>query len=181
MSKQSDKSQMFEKENQILTHSKEITQQGVPVVSPDSLLQEYDLLSQSYAQLLGEVKLLTSVSDRLQYKLNRSNDNVSKKQDDHARMAQQLESAKQERRAKNMVIFVLIIVFATSHWTVDDFLAIVFDFTGGFGLLLFKFIFCFVVFQLIGYSVKYVLEKTAYRVKESAENIPETSERMAKE
>jgi hypothetical protein len=127
MSKQQqqvDKSQVFEKENQILSYSKSVLKKPVEELSVNTLREEYEQLSQSYAQLLGEVKLLTSVSDRLQNKLDKANDNVNKKETELDRAMTVMTKFKTTNTVTNIVFILFVALFFIVDWTIDtaDFL-----------------------------------------------------------
>lgn len=127
MSKQQqqiDKNQVFEKENQILSYSKSILKKPVDELSATILRQEYEQLSQSYAQLLGEVKLLTSVSDRLQNKLDKANENVNKKESELNKLLGVMSESKIAHNVTNIVFVLFVALFFIVDWTIDttDFL-----------------------------------------------------------
>jgi len=127
MSKQQqqiDKNQVFEKENQILSYSKSILKKPVDELSATTLRQEYEQLSQSYAQLLGEVKLLTSVSDRLQNKLDKANENVNKKESELNKLLGVMSESKIAHNVTNIVFVLFVALFFIVDWTIDttDFL-----------------------------------------------------------
>jgi hypothetical protein len=127
MSKQQqqiDKNQVFEKENQILSYSKSILKKPVDELSTTTLREEYEQLAQSYAQLLGEVKLLTSVSDRLQNKLDKANENVSKKEMELGKALSVMSESKISHNVTNIVFILFVALFFIVDWTVDtaDFL-----------------------------------------------------------
>lgn len=127
MSKQQqqiDKNQVFEKENQILSYSKSVLKQPLDELSATTLREEYEQLAQSYAQLLGEVKLLTSVSDRLQNKLDKANENVNKKEAELGKALSVMSESKISHNVTNIVFMLFIALFFIVDWTVDtaDFL-----------------------------------------------------------
>lgn len=127
MSKQQqqiDKSQVFEKENQILSYSKSILKKPTEELSVNTLREEYEQLSQSYAQLLGEVKLLTSVSDRLQNKLDKASDNVKKKEVELDKATLVMNKYKTTNTVTNIVFILFVALFFIVDWTIDtaDFL-----------------------------------------------------------
>ena len=121
---QVDKSQVFEKENQILSYSKSVLKKPVEELSVNTLKDEYEQLSQSYAQLLGEVKLLTSVSDRLQNKLDKANDNVAKKETELDKTVEVMHQYKTANTVTNIVFILFVALFFIVDWTIDtaDFL-----------------------------------------------------------
>jgi hypothetical protein len=121
---QVDKSQVFEKENQILSYSKSVLKKPVEELSVSALREEYEQLSQSYAQLLGEVKLLTSVSDRLQNKLDKANDNVKNKETELDKTVEVMHKYRTTNTVTNIVFILFVALFFIVDWTIDtaDFL-----------------------------------------------------------
>lgn len=116
---QVDKSQVFEKETQVLSHSRSVLAQPVEELSLDTLRGEYEKLSQSYAQLLGEAKLLTSVSDRLQSRLDKANDTVNRKETELNTALTYLERSKNSMTITNIVFMFIVGLFLVIDWTVD--------------------------------------------------------------
>jgi len=119
MSKQADKNQVFEKEARILSYSRSILKKSQEELSMEELRHEYEVLSKSYGELLGEVKLLTSVSDRLQNKLDRANETVNKKSDELLESNQLLTRARIGRQATTFVWLAAVIFFLLSDWMID--------------------------------------------------------------
>ncbi|SFE70489.1 hypothetical protein [Thermoflexibacter ruber] len=116
---QVDKSQVFEKETQILSHSRNVLTQPAEELTLDTLRGEYEKLSQSYAQLLGEAKLLTSVSDRLQSRLDKANDNVNRKETELNIALTSLEKSKNSMTITNIIFMFIVGLFLVIDWTVD--------------------------------------------------------------
>jgi hypothetical protein len=121
---QVDKNQVFEKENEILAYSKNILKKPVEELSAPNLREEYEQLAQSYAQLLGEVKLLTSVSDRLQNKLDKANENVNTKEKELDKALNVMSEFKISHSVTNIVFILFVALFLIVDWTIDtaDFL-----------------------------------------------------------
>lgn len=123
MSRQNDsKGQVFEKEHKILAASKSFLTKNIEETPAQEFKQEYEVLSQSYEQLLGEVKLLTSVSDRLQNKLNRSNETIIKKNDELKETNDLLDKVKVGKKATTIILFASAIFFLVSEWLIDPLL-----------------------------------------------------------
>jgi hypothetical protein len=119
MSKSSEKYQVFEREAQILNHAKETLQIPEDDMNTKAFRAEYELLTQSYAQLLGEVKLLTSVSDRLQNKLNKANESIARKNEELTQTIEMLTKARAGRRATTIVLLIAVLFFVISEWVID--------------------------------------------------------------
>ncbi|WP_448518652.1 hypothetical protein [Rhodoflexus sp.] len=118
MSRQPEKYQVFEKENEILRHSKDLLARP-ELLSDQSWQQEYEQLVQSYAQLLGEVKLLTSVSDRLQSKLNKANEGITRKNEELAQTLDMLVRERVSKRATAIVLVLAALFFVVSELFID--------------------------------------------------------------
>jgi len=106
MSKQQSNSQVFEKEDQILAYSKTVAERPLEKTTHQEVQTEYCTLTDNYGKLLDEVKLLTAVSDRLQRKLNKANENVIKKNAEVKDAVERLNRSSADRRA----IFIAAIV-----------------------------------------------------------------------
>ena len=119
MSKQTDKNQVFEKETRILSYSKSILNKPKEEISVDELRREYEVLSQSYGELLGEVKLLTSVSDRLQNKLNRANETVIKRSEELRENTELLNRARVGKQSTTIMLLLAVIFFLMADWMID--------------------------------------------------------------
>ncbi len=119
MNRQSELYQVFENENLILARAKEVMAQADPNKNADQVCAEYGLLTKSYAQLLGDVKLLTSVSDRLQAKINKASQQTSRKDGELALALAQLENERAGRRAFMLVMGLATLFFVISEWVID--------------------------------------------------------------
>ncbi|WP_250630537.1 hypothetical protein [Rhodoflexus caldus] len=137
MSKQPEKYQVFEKENEILRNAKELL--AKPDMLPEhSWVKEYELLAQSYAQLLGEVKLLTSVSDRLQNKLNKANESIARKNDELTQTLDMLTKERVGKRATTIVLMLAALFFIISELVIDPQLQEGAKIFGASGLIMLK-------------------------------------------
>ncbi len=137
MSKQPEKYQVFEKENEILRSAKELL--AKPDMFPEqSWAKEYELLAQSYAQLLGEVKLLTSVSDRLQNKLNKANESIARKNDELTQTLEMLTKERVGKRATTIVLMLAALFFIISELIIDPQLQEGAKIFGASGLIMLK-------------------------------------------
>ena len=77
MASETKKDNIFGKEENVSSHVKEVIG-SITTRSPENIISEYTFLSKSYEELLGQTKLVTSVSDRLQGKLNKAYDKIQK-------------------------------------------------------------------------------------------------------
>jgi len=117
------KGQIFEKEHRILAASKVFLEKDFKEVSSEELRQEYEVLSQTYGELLGEVKLLTSVSDRLQNRLNRANETVVKRNEELKEAQDLLNKTKIAKKATNIILVAAVMFYLVSEWMVDPLVA----------------------------------------------------------
>lgn len=127
MSKQQNNNQVFEKEDQILAYSKSITEKASEELSAHAVRGEYQTLTENYGKLLDEVKLLTAVSDRLQRKLNKANENVIKKNAEVKESAERLHKAHADRRAIFIATIVGLSFIVVSEALVESHIEQLFD------------------------------------------------------
>ena len=73
------KQHLYEEEEYQFLRSKQILKD--PEVSQDKLIEEYKSLSRSYGQLLSNIIVLTSISDRFQEKYKMANDQLTEQAD----------------------------------------------------------------------------------------------------
>ncbi len=119
MSKQQSNSQVFEKEDQILAYSKTVAEKSLEKTTHEEVQMEYHTLTDNYGKLLDEVKLLTAVSDRLQRKLNKANENVIKKNAEVKEAIERLNKSNAERRAIFIAAIVGILFIIVSEALVE--------------------------------------------------------------
>lgn len=123
------KSDVFGKEKDILNHVQNICEK--PDIAHEELKGEYDNLTSHYGRLLKEVKMLTSVSDRLHVKLDDANQQLSEQANNIQeineeltvnneqlnRTLQQLLKAKVSNKALTIVLLIAIVLFLiTEVW-----------------------------------------------------------------
>lgn len=98
-------------------------------ISTEKVKENYKLLCDKYDRLIGEAKLLTSVSDRLHSKLNEANEKLKKQSDEINKInddlkvnnqllqdtIDQLVKAKVGRKASSVVLLIAIILFIISE------------------------------------------------------------------
>jgi len=163
MGKQPEKYQVFEKENEILRHSKDLLA-NPDMIAEQSWIKEYELLAQSYAQLLGEIKLLTSVSDRLQNKLNKANDNIARKNEELTQTLDMLNMERAGKRATTIVLMLAALFFIISELVIDPQLQEGIKLFGVSGALMLK-ITVAIVLKPLEVLLENLLLKTAARIK----------------
>ena len=123
------KSDVFGKEKGILQHVQQVCENDK--VTHDELIEEYNDLTSHYERLLKEVKMLTSVSDRLHIKLDAANTQLSEQADNIKEINQELTGRNQElqqtleqllkakvgNRALTIVLLIAIVLFViTEGW-----------------------------------------------------------------
>ena len=116
MSKQSQN--IFYNEQSLFQKSKEVSN-SFQKTSDQDLLEEYHKLSSNYGRLLGEVKLITSVSDRLQNKLNKANEKISEQNEKLTVSVNLLTKAKISRAATTIVLIIAVFLFMLSEGVLE--------------------------------------------------------------
>jgi len=102
-------------------------------IPADKVKENYKLLCDKYDRLIGEAKLLTSVSDRLHAKLNEANEKLKKQSDEINKInddlkvnnqllqdtIDQLVKAKVGRKASSIVLLIAILLFIISEGVLE--------------------------------------------------------------
>ncbi len=97
--------------------------------SKEEIQENFDVVLEKYERLLGDVKLLTSVGDRLQRKLKSANVMLQQQSDEIAQINSDLTSTNEElkltideltrakagRKAQTYILFVAIVLFIISE------------------------------------------------------------------
>jgi hypothetical protein len=97
---ETEKKTVFEHESQILVRSREI-------LNNESIVdykQPYIDLTNSYESLLNDIKLLTSVSDRLQKKHNQTNERLREINEEFSQQAEEIKAIHEALQTKNAEI-----------------------------------------------------------------------------
>lgn len=113
------KQDVFVNEKKILKKAQATSEKAL---EQEILSEEFKKLTEQYAQLLGDARLVTSVSDRLQNKINRANDQLNEAnekitaQNDKLRQTiVQLREAKVGRKATTIVLLLAVVLFLISE------------------------------------------------------------------
>ncbi|UZR94125.1 hypothetical protein [Chondrinema litorale] len=109
---------IFYNEQHLFERSREVNNAFQESTDKD-LLGEYDSLSSNYGRLLGEVKLITSVSDRLQNKLNKANEKISEQNEKLTDTVNLLTKAKISRAATTIVLIIAVFLFMLSEGVLE--------------------------------------------------------------
>lgn len=117
MDKSSRKKNLFSQEAQILSEARD-------VLSDESNTKEVLELKlkefcDSYEDLLDQSKLITKVSDRLQKKINKTNDELEGKNIQLEDTLESLTRAKVSRKATTITLIIFIVVFLVAEWGVE--------------------------------------------------------------
>lgn len=125
------KHDVFENEEKILKRAQEINENES---DPEKIVEEYHYLFEQYAQLLGDARLVTSVSDRLQNKINRTNDKLNEanekitaQNEQLKRTIQQLKEAKVGRKATTIVLLLAVVLFLISEAFIEPQIELIVD------------------------------------------------------
>lgn len=108
------KNHVFGKESSYLVHSQNIADQAEEL-SPEELVREYRALHNQYSVLLGDVKLVTSVSDRLQNKLNNANELIMERNEKLKQTIRLLKAARAGKKATTIVLLLAVVLFLISE------------------------------------------------------------------
>ncbi|MFQ3213447.1 MAG: putative phage infection (PIP) family protein YhgE [Marivirga sp.] len=127
MSKAIVKSDVFQAEMDFLEEVRKLSEdENIPA---EIVQENYKKLCNKYERLIGEAKLLTSVSDRLHSKLNEANEKLKNQSDEINKInddlkvnnqllqdtIDQLVKAKVGRKASSIVLLIAIILFIISE------------------------------------------------------------------
>ena len=121
------KENVFHKETEILQQAK-LTIENTNA-TPVELAEGYSTLSGYYDKLLKETKVLTSVSDRLHYKLNDANQVLQKQKDEIGEINEELKTNNQVlqdtinelikarigQKASSIVLLIAVLLFIVSE------------------------------------------------------------------
>jgi predicted nuclease with TOPRIM domain len=102
-------------------------------IPTEKVKENYKLLCDKYDRLIGEAKLLTSVSDRLHSKLNEANEKLKRQSDEINKInddlkvnnqllqdtIDQLVKAKVGRKASSIVLLIAILLFILSEGVLE--------------------------------------------------------------
>lgn len=131
MAKNFTQSDVFQAEIDFLNEVRVLTEdENIPA---EEVKENYKLLCDKYDRLIGEAKLLTSVSDRLHSKLNEANEKLKKQSDEINKInddlkvnnqllqdtIDQLVKAKVGRKASSIVLLIAILLFIISEGVLE--------------------------------------------------------------
>lgn len=131
MAKNFTQSDVFQTEIDFLNEVRALAEdENIPA---DKVKENYKLLCDKYDRLIGEAKLLTSVSDRLHAKLNEANEKLKKQSDEINKInddlkvnnqllqdtIDQLVKAKVGRKASSIVLLIAIVLFIISEGVLE--------------------------------------------------------------
>ena len=125
------KENIFQKELDILDNAKQLVSD--PNLKRETLAEEYLNLSKHYEKLIKETKVLTSVSDRLHYKLNDANNTLQKQKDEIGEINEELTTNNQVlqdtinelikarigQKASSIVLLIAIVLFVVSEGMIE--------------------------------------------------------------
>ena len=115
---------IYEKEAQYLKRSKEFFQKGG--YEMEDLQLQYKSMVEHYEELFDQVKIITKISDRLQRKLDKTNDQLAETNnqlnDRNIELQETIDAltkARIGRRAATLVLFVAVILFILSEAVIE--------------------------------------------------------------
>ncbi len=114
------KRNIFERESNILKESKKfLEREGL---SAEECIAHLRQLNQDYEDIVDQSKLITKVSDRLQKKINRVNDELEDKNVALQDSLDALTKAKVGRKATTIVLVIFIVVFIVVEGFVEPYI-----------------------------------------------------------
>ena len=120
---------VFEEELKVLKHSKAFLENDE--LTLDQCKRELEGLQKHYDELLDQTKLITKVSDRLQKKINKANDDLESKNVELQESLDALTKARVGRKATTITLIVVVVLFLiTEAWIepyIEDFAAVNFQ------------------------------------------------------
>lgn len=93
------KQHVFDKELNTLNHAKTVLERES--ISAEDIQAEYKDLTENYQQLLADTRVITNISDRLQNKLNITNDKLQNANDTLEANSKEIEEKNEELKAIN--------------------------------------------------------------------------------
>ncbi|MFT5914067.1 MAG: flagellar hook-basal body complex protein FliE [Flammeovirgaceae bacterium] len=121
MSRTGKKAHVFQREAATLSESSRLVEK-IDDLDNGSLKKAYEELHENYSELLGDAKLVTSVSDRLQNKLgntngklNQANQKITQQNQDLRQVIIELKKAKLEKKATTIVLLLAVALFLISE------------------------------------------------------------------
>lgn len=109
---------VFNKEQKVFMHSQNIMKDTFESQAPE-IYEEYSKLTKNYGRLLDETKLITSVSDRLQNKLNKANEKIILQNQELQETIDLLTKAKISKKAATIVLLIAVILFLLSEGFIE--------------------------------------------------------------
>ena len=133
MAKNFTQSEVFKSEVDFLNEVRALAEDDS--IPTEKVKENYKLLCDKYERLIGEAKLLTSVSDRLHSKLNEANEKLKRQSDEIKKInddlkvnnqllqdtIDQLVKAKVGRKASSIVLLIAILLFIISEGFLEPF------------------------------------------------------------
>lgn len=127
-------SNVFTRELKALTHAKEILEKTGN--ADEVSRQDFEELCTHYESLLGDTRVITNISDRLQNKLNRANDTLQERSEEINKINEQLNEqnvllqntideltkTRLSRRAATITIIAAMLLFIISEGLLEPFI-----------------------------------------------------------
>lgn len=108
---------LFEREADILKGAQEASEK--PGLSADDYKGQLKDLVHHYEELLDQSKLITKVSDRLQKKLNRTNETLEHKNVELVNTLDALTKARVGRRAATITLIIFVVLFLVAEGLIE--------------------------------------------------------------
>lgn len=158
MSKMSREEKLFKNEINVLNHYREmVTRENSPKDTKEAL----ENLTDRYKSLLEQTRFLTWISGRLERKLQRTNRELSGKNNKLISTLKDLTKAEAGKSAYAIIYFIAIMLFVLEEFFVEPLINIIGD---GLGLsILIKLVIVLVLKVSEGFIEKKVMKKEAFR------------------
>lgn len=103
------KESLYERQAEELGRAKAIVENQD--IAPDKLKKEFENLIENFEETIGELKLITKVSDKLQNKLDKTNSALDNKNKELQETLDALTKAKAGRKAATIILALAVILF----------------------------------------------------------------------
>ncbi|MDX1903365.1 MAG: hypothetical protein SFU27_04330 [Thermonemataceae bacterium] len=108
-------SKIYAQELQELQKAKEIIEQNYKDISEEKLKEAYQHLTDNFEEAIGQLKLITNVSDKVQKRLDKLNNSLDQKNQELERTVQELSEAKAGKIATTIVMFLAALLFVVEE------------------------------------------------------------------
>ena len=116
------KQNIYHEELKNLQNSKSFLEEGN--YSKIDLKNEFKTLCINYEDILGQIKIITRISDRLQGRLNKTNDQLNEKNTELQKTISELVKTRISRKATTIVFIIAIALFLIVEAVIEPYIEI---------------------------------------------------------